>query len=254
MTINKEKHIGKVLYIVEGNKTEFNYIYKIFHDILDYSVIIKKRNQEEYLQFESSTDKNSKVYIINTETPNISSIEKNADYLNNLFSELINNYEFDIDNSAIFYIFDRDPKSNTEKDFIENLITTKNNSRDSLSNDRQGLLLLSYPSIEAFTLSNFKKDSFDIEMDLGKNLKRYLNTEKILPNNINHDTVKFATNELISAMNKIGVSFSENELDDFSYVNNSIFEYEENKFSSSGTYNLLSLLCISLIDLGIISL
>ncbi|WP_303797281.1 hypothetical protein [Ruminococcus flavefaciens] len=74
-------------------------------------------------------------------------------FLDNLFKELIEKYDFDIDNAAIFYIYDRDDRSNTDNAFIENLLSKLGNSRDNPDYGRQGLLLLSYPSIESFTLS-----------------------------------------------------------------------------------------------------
>ena len=44
MKINKDKHIGRVLFIVEGSKTEFAILYRIFCKLLGYSYIEKRRN------------------------------------------------------------------------------------------------------------------------------------------------------------------------------------------------------------------
>lgn len=47
MKINKDKHIGRVLFIVEGSRNEFNLMRKIFCDILKYEYIEKRRNRPD---------------------------------------------------------------------------------------------------------------------------------------------------------------------------------------------------------------
>lgn len=65
------------------------------------------------------------------------------------------NYDFDIDDAAIYYLFDRDPESNVNPDLIKSLIAMLTNSRDNENYMRGGMLILSYPSIEAYEISNF---------------------------------------------------------------------------------------------------
>ena len=45
--------------------------------------------------------------------------------------------DFDVDNAAIYYLFDRDNKSNTDSLFIKNMISRLVNSRDNEGYDRQ---------------------------------------------------------------------------------------------------------------------
>ena len=45
MKFNKDKNIGRVLFIVEGSKTEFSILKRIFCNILKYNYIAKKRNR-----------------------------------------------------------------------------------------------------------------------------------------------------------------------------------------------------------------
>ena len=45
--INDKKSIGRVLFIVEGSKTEFAILRKIFCDILKYEYIEKRRNRPD---------------------------------------------------------------------------------------------------------------------------------------------------------------------------------------------------------------
>ncbi len=49
------KHIGRVLFIVEGSRTEFSILRRIFCNLLGYSYIEKRRNRPSY--FTSNQDR-----------------------------------------------------------------------------------------------------------------------------------------------------------------------------------------------------
>lgn len=246
--LNKEKSIGKVLYIVEGGKTEAYLLHRIFCKIMDYQLATILRDKP-YQQYNSKENPTSKVFVINAEESNIKYIDKNNEFLDNLFAELIENYDFDIDNLAIYYIYDRDNKSNTNSQFIKDLLSVLVNSRDN-GFERQGMLLLSYPSIEAFTFSNFVEESFRHQFETGKSLKRYLQKCRINQSNITEETLKYAVQELLQAMEQMNVR--EPDIDAFGECNMRIFEYEESEYNKESLYKALSLLCVSFIDLGVI--
>ena len=126
------------------------------------------------------------------------------------------------------------------------------NSRDNAGYDRQGLLLLSYPSIESFTVSNFEKNSFDTRMDTGKKLKEYAHQKKYNHQKINEQSLIFAVKELLNAFNIIGDIRL--DIDDFSDDNKRIYDYEEKEYQDTKAYRLLGLLVIALIDLGLIEI
>lgn len=250
--LNKNKSIGKVLYIVEGSRTERYLLHKIFCKIFDYQFEAITRDHP-YRIYNSKDNPYSKVFVINAEESNIKYIAKDNEFLNNLFIELIENYSFDVNNSAIFYLFDRDGKSNTDAEFIRNLLTVMTNSRDNENNYRQGLLLLSYPSIESFTLSCFDKNSFLTKVTLGNDLKQYLNYNKIDQSKIGSTQLLNAAYSLIDSLNKI--TGNDNiDIDDFKRTNIAAFEFEENIFDKEQVYNCLSLLTVSLLDLGLIEI
>ena len=121
ITLNKDKSIGKVLYIVEGGKTEPYILHKLFTKVFDYQVemIIRVKGYHKYNSKENAT---SQVFVINAEESNIKNIDKDNEFLDNLFGELIENYDFDIDNSAMFYLFDRDNQSNADTEMEKRLI------------------------------------------------------------------------------------------------------------------------------------
>lgn len=246
--LNKEKSIGKVLYIVEGGKTEPYLLYKIFCNIMDYQMetILRKKG---YHKYNSKQNPTSQVFVINAEESNIKNIDKDNEFLNRLFTELIENYDFNVDNAAIYYIFDRDNQSNTDPEFIWEMLSVLADSRDN-DTERQGLLLLSYPSIEAFTLSNFVDQSSKLQFDTGSRLKQYLHEHNINHSSITKDTLIHAAQELIDAIDEMNLG--ELDIDAFGECNKKIFEYEENEYEQEALYKALSLLCVSLMDLGVI--
>ena len=115
--INKEKSIGKVLYSVEGNKTEALILYYIFCKIYDYQFESILRGKG-YHKYNSKENIMSQVFVINTEESNIKTIDKDNDFLNNLYITLFEQYDFNVDNAAIYYLFDRDYQSNKDVLFI----------------------------------------------------------------------------------------------------------------------------------------
>lgn len=248
MELIKNKRIGKILLIVEGGKHEFSLIKKIFEDILGYKRIEKRRTKATY--YESQTDSHSVVAVINTKTSNINSINE-REYLDEIFSELIERYDFDVNNAAIYYLFDRDPKSNVDSKLILNLIRTLKNSRENEENMMGGMLILSYPSIEAYEVSNFKDMSYKLFEKLGENVKEYINdnANQISMNKISEESVVHAGLELEKYMEEAGII---PDFDDFSETNEKVFQEEEKCFKNKEAYFLLSMMSCILLDLGIL--
>jgi len=170
-----------------------------------------------------------------------------------VFSLLITDYNFKFENAAIYYIFDRDNKSNTDTNLVYDLLSKLDNSREETEGyERQGLLLLSYPSIESFTASNFLTDCFNYSMDTGDNFKKFLNDNRIIQNKISANTLIAAAEEMSKTFVEIGISHY--NIDDFSQCNINVFKWQENHYRQKSLYRLLSLLSIAFIDLGIIEI
>lgn len=205
-----------------------------------------------YHKYNSKENIMSQVFVINTEESNIKTIDKDNDFLNNLYITLFEQYDFNVDNAAIYYLFDRDYQSNTDVLFINKMISTLGNTRDNGGYDRQGLLLLSYPAIESFTLSNFEPHVFEERKETGKELKQYLHSRHINHQNITEESLMCAVRELWEALQKIGKL--KLDLDDFREVNKKIFDFEEKEMESNKAYRILSLLCVSLLDLGLLEI
>ena len=111
---------------------------------------------------------------------------------------------------------------------------------------------MSYPSIESFTASNFISDSFKLTYKLGDDVKTFLHDNNMASQRISKQTLLRAVMEMLNALDIIGVS--DYDLDNFGLSNRMIFNYQENYYNYNKVYNILSLLCISFIDLGLIEI
>ena len=113
------------------------------------------------------------------------------------------------------------------------------------------MILLNYPAIESFVISNFEKDMnkfherFNFEEET---LKEYINRNKYDNHKMNTGTLLNAFFELINSL--IDIDIDKINLDNTKDFNNEIFDYEQKK---NNKY-MLSLLLISFIDMGIIEI
>lgn len=249
LRLNKNKRIGRVIFVVEGDKTEINLLKIIFSDILDYTFISENR-QGKKMKFKSKYDKHSIIYVFNSQNSNIKSLESEK-LEEEICAEIRALYDedFSISNAAIFYIFDRDYKSN-KKEIVESLIEKYSSSRESNGFNMQGLLLLSYPAVEAYIcealFNNYSKKNFD----LGITLKRFLQNRDMKLENIKEKNIISAVKKMSKMLLQMGIT--EYNIDDFSQTNKKILDLQELILLDKGGYKLLSMISIALLDLGII--
>lgn len=251
MIINKHKHIGRVLFIVEGSKTEFSLLRRIFCNLLNYTYIEKRRNRPDF--FISLQDKYSKVAVINTYESNIKDISENEDFVSCITEHLQEKYNFPIDRCAIFYLFDRDPLSNLNQLLIKNFLKELVNPYDNPNYNKAGQLLLSYPSIESYIISNFINDTKDLRFNLGTDLKTFIGQHpQIQINKISETTLSHSTDEFISFLASEGIiNFN---IDDFSNISIEIFDKQEANYQSGRKFKLFSMLTLAFLQLGIIEM
>ena len=250
LILNKNKCIGKVIYVVEGDVTESLIIKKVFNNVLGYNVVEYNKVKDEYIELASSTDKYSKVYIIPSKYSAINKVFEINDYLLNIYQKLAINYELDIENSAVYYLFDRDRKSNRPAS-IYKAFDKLANARDNDDYEMNGLMLMSYPSIEAFYCNCY---SDYIHLASGMEAKEisteylddYLHPQQLI------NASDYVLEKICDITNQ--ESFDLDCLNNFEDINIQIFEYEEQEFFASKGYDTLSLLFISLIDIGIIEI
>ena len=228
--LNKDKNIGSVLYIVEGERREINLLGYIFKDILKYDEVIGiDRTGNERIKYISKENKNSKVFIINSEQSNIQSIA-NTEFRDKQV-KILKQYddEFDYEDIPIYYIFDCDRIN--DKKVIENIIKTYVNAREPSEENEYdsigGMVLLSYPSIESFVISNFEEEMYKFHERFDfkeKTLKQYIGDNMYDNHKMSIDTLSNAFLELINSLEKIDVS--KINLDNTKEFNTDIFNYE----------------------------
>lgn len=255
MKLNSNIRLGNVLFIVEGSKSEFVILRKIFCNLLHFTYIEKRRTAVHH--FIKQNDEYSKIAVINTRESNVTDITEKQDYLDSVFQYLIDKCSFPVDDCAIYYLFDRDPDSNTNIDLIKEYIRELKNPYEN-ENYKAGQLLLSYPSIESYIVSCFKNDVFlinetlpnDEKIRIGSELKTYIGKNKeIQLNKINSESLLHATNEFIKYLRNEKINFN---IDDFSFASMDIFNRQESRYSSNKFYLLFSMLTLAFLQLNII--
>lgn len=249
LKLNKNKRVGTVIFVVEGNKTEIDLLKKIFSDILDYNFISENREGKR-LKFKSKTDKYSIIYVFNSENSNIKSITSET-LEDDISLEIRSLYDenFAIENAAIFYIFDRDYKSN-KLEVVEDLIDRYYNSRESDGYGMQGLLVLSYPAVEAYICEALVEKYYKKDFDLGTKLKKFLQNRQVKIEDIKDRHITKSCKSMNKTFNKFGIA--EYNIDDFRETNRLILEKQEKILGEIEGYRLLSTISIALLDLGII--
>jgi hypothetical protein len=248
LKINLKKKINTIVLIVEGARYEFDLFDQIFRKLLHYKLVTKSRNQsefKEYNEYVMNDNVNQKIIVINTKNSNIGSIIDDNEYRNELYKMLYEKYSIDIKNIPVYYIWDRDNKSNN-KNIVMELIRKLNNT---YNNDEfeNGLLLLSYPCIESYTISCFEKN----KSTLDTNIKDYVKNNKYNINLIDKYKIQRATLEMIKQLEKLGVN--DFDIDNIKNINMQTFNNQEKYFELNNQYILLSFISYILLDQGIIT-
>lgn len=159
-------------------------------------------------------------------------------------------HKFPVDQSAIYYLFDRDPKSNTDTALIEKYILSL---ADPYDNDdfKAGQLLLSYPSIESYIISNFR-DTSALRFSLGKEAKAYDgNNTDIQLNKISEETLMSAAGEFLKYLESEGIAW---DIDDFSGASHTVFTRQEADYLAGKGFRVFSMLTLAFLQMGIIEL
>lgn len=248
LKINRKKSIGTVLIIVEGAKTEMDLFNQIFHKVLGYKYVEKRRTKDKFNifdEYKARGNESSRIIVINHENSNISLLNESSLYLDELFKTMYLDHGVDIKNIPIYYIWDRDSYSNPKAEVVE-AIKKFDNAQENSNGDMHGLLLLSYPNIESYIISNFDAPV----PNETKNQKNIVKKYRIEIKNIDENTLLKA----VSAMGKSLLDFGIKEfnLNDFKKVSLKIFDKEERVYTDLGYYRRLSLVSMILLDLGII--
>lgn len=99
-------------------------------------------------------------------------------------------------------------------------------------------------------MSCFDENSFSLKIKLGSELKQYLESNKYNQSKIDETKLELAVSNLVNSL--LSINNGNFNVDDFKELNVKIFDLEESTYSKEDMYNCLSLLAISLIDLGLV--
>lgn len=248
LEINKNKSIGEVVVVVEGESEEFKLLKHIFIDILDYNYVPLKRNKIMRDEFRSTKNPNSTIIVANTSSSNIKTIMEDSDYQDKLYHLLKQEYHRSLKSVPIYLLWDRDYDSN-DKDIVLKTIKSFRNSLDN-GYDMNGLLLLSYPCVESYEISNFDKQLYKKKFSSSDEAKTLFKRKRYSLANINEKTLLSATANMHRGLLNLGVNHYDSS--NFYKVNKKVFDSEEELYSNEQKYTALSLISVMLVDLGII--
>ena len=246
MKLNPNKRIGKVLYLVEGDVDEVDLLRHVFGSVFKYTVVSYDKRGDSVTCLFNPNDKYSKVFIVPMKYSAISKIEKSIDYIEYIYSKL-KEYGLEKDECAKYLIFDRDKDSNSSQMFKHLFGVYKN----SLDNELEinGLLLVSYPCIQSFLCQCFGDET---RLSSSELMKRY--SANYAVKNIGENELLSGTQLMVRTVLNIlnEPRFNIENLDDMESINKTILEYQDNFMEKNNVFITLSMLFLSLIDLGII--
>lgn len=239
--INKNKIIGQVIFVVEGRVDEADIISNIFINLLGYEQVYYSNNETSIKKFIHHKLNSNRVLIVTHDYPQISNLNNKIE---EVLKDLIEN-EIDYENMAMYFIYDRDRGSNTTTE-TEKAISNFKNSRSNDGFVTNGMLLLSYPSIESI---------FFNQKNINKGFESGISIKESLKASYKLDDLSMLTDnclKIIKELTKHNVTLE--DVDDFSNLNLLIYNKEEESYKFNKLYVTLSLLIMAFIDLGIIEL
>lgn len=249
LKINKSKSIGEVVIVVEGESEEFKLLKYIFTNVLDYNYVTIKRNKIMRDEFRSKTNPNSTIIVANTCNSNIKTIMEDQNYQDKLYEVLKTEYKRSLKNIPIYIIWDRDYDSNNKEEIV---VKTMNTFKNSIDNDdaMNGILLLSYPCVESYEISNFDKQLYKKSFKCSQDAKDLFKQKRYSLAKINEETILSAIGNMHRTFNNIGIK--EYDPSEFYKINKKVYDFETKIYKDKKIIPALSLISVMLVDLGII--
>lgn len=255
MLINNNKQIVDTVFIVEG-ETEKILLKRILGCVFGYEIICQGNRDTRYLKFSRFFEGSEigRIAIFCSKESNIESIVDidHKDHIDQVVTTLNEECNFDIRNSCVFYLFDRDPKSNTNAEAIRGLLQNLKNPYENDDFSYGGLMLISYPCIESYKISNFTNDTHLLEGEIYQDIKSiYATNPNMQDNKINDKTILNATIQMLEWYDQHSLNIDHYNMD---YRISDCFEIQENYLSEKSKFRLLSGLSCAFIELGIIEI
>lgn len=249
--IDKSKNIGNVIFVVEGGRpatggTELRLLKKIFSDLLAYEVCELRRGSDEFIGHGSNPY--SRVFALNLPKNQLTQLTDEA--IDELFRRLREEFEVKPEDCPIFFLYDRDFLSYKPNELRGKYVKRYTDPYGD-ENGNQGQLLLSYPAVESYLLSCVQDDIFTQSFFLGKDLKPELDKIGFSEENIDTEAhLLHATNEMDKGLSSFELEAY--DLDNLAPTLLGIYDGQQQKYATDGTFALLSLVSMALLELGII--
>ena len=260
MNLLNNKLFGQVIIVTEGEKDEIDLFEKIFTEIFSCEVVSlthRDGNEGDFIcRIFKRDNAYNKVLLLNARHSNIKYAD-DVDFLNKVYSELVEYYSYDIDieNSKVYYVFDRDCKSNNNCKIVLNLIEKFKDPYG--TDDMSGLLILNYPSIESYIIAAKIDNAYNLKFELGKDIKKYMLNARIKAHNISNNDIEHAYNEFKKYLQNTKMMIEwdnivQNIKYDYKDINEGIFNNQENLYNLIKKYQVFSSISMIFYSLGLI--
>ena len=245
--INKFQNIGNVIFVVEGGRpetsgTELRLLKKIFSDILGYEVQELRRGCDEFIGHGSNP--HFRVFALNL--PKNQLTQMTAEVMDELFRRLIEEFGIKPEDCPIFFLYDRDYLSYKPNELRGKYVKRYTDPYGD-EEGNQGQLLLSYPAVESYLLSCIQENVFRQSFFLGKDLKPELARTNFSEESIDtEDYLIHAAIEMDKGLESFGLE--EYNLDALAPTLLGIYDAQQQKCKTEGTFSLLSLISMALLE------
>lgn len=267
--IDKTKNIGNVIFVVEGGRpesggTELRLLKKIFAEILDYEVQELRRGCDEFI----GHGKNTHYHVFALNLPKNQLTELSEESIDELFRRLKEEFSIKPEDCPIFFLYDRDVLS-YHKNELRGKYVKKYTDPYGNENGDQGQLLLSYPAVESFLLSCIRNNACRHTARLGRDAKTLLRKaichEEEDIDNLHQKTVDLVFSEdvseaekrLVHSINEMDMGLDligagVYDLDNLGPTMLKVYDVQQQKYNSTNTFTVLSLIGMALLELGVI--
>lgn len=249
--IDKSKMIGNVIFVVEGGRpdtggTELRLLKRIFADILEYEVQELRRGHDEFI----AHGHNPHFHVFALNLPKNQLTQLTDDATNAVYRRVSEEFHLKPEDCPIFFLYDRDYLSYKANELRGPYVRRYT---DPYGDDHgnQGQLLLSYPAVESYVLSCFQTNVYEQSFFLGKDLKSELAKASLSEEDIsNEDHLIHAATEMDAGLEAFGLG--QYDLDGLAPTLLEVYDCQQEKFGKDGSFSLLSLISMALLELGIL--
>lgn len=249
--IDKSKNIGNVVFVVEGGcaetgGTELRLLKKIFADILGYEVQELRRGCDEFIGHGS----NPKYRVFALNLPKNQLTQMTDDALDELYRRLRDTFNIKPEECPIFYLYDRDYLSYRPNElrgrYVSRYVNPYGDDAGNL-----GQLLLSYPAVESYLMSCIQDNIYQQSYFLGKDLKPVVENMGFSAEDVAlEEHLIHAALEMDKGLDAFGLG--KYDLDDLKPTLLGVYDVQQGKHRTDGTFSLLSLISMALLELGVI--